>query len=135
MRLPPSGPTRRDVSSAQNVAVAIVVRLGPLLQRRTGRLLELERIIGEPVELIEVTSVEGLGRVLTETEVLAVVLDAGSGRPHRGPSRRPARVPSCVRCGGACESRGDTDGVFDGYGRLTSEGAVERLADRALWSP
>lgn len=118
--------------------MAIVVRLGPLplLQRRAGRLVELERIVGRPVELVEVSSVAELTRALTETEVLAVVLDApapgdlavaaeaAGSRPVLRPLWRSVR-----------NNRGEIDEVFDGYGRLTSEGAVERLADGALARP
>lgn len=96
----------------------------------------MERIVGDPVDLIEVSSVAELTRVLTETEALAVVLDAPGPGDLAGAAeaagRRAVLRPlwRSVR-----NSRGETDEVFDGYGRLTSEGAVERLADGALARP
>ncbi len=125
------------MSSAQNVGVPIVVRLGPLplLQRRTGR-LELERIVGEPVDLIEVSSVAELSRVVMGTEALALVLDAPApsdlAEAIEAAGSRPVLRPLWRR---VRNSRGETDELFDGYGRLTGEGVVERLADRALSRP
>ena len=110
-----------DVPSAQNV------------QRRTGRLVELERIVGDPVDLIEVSSVGELARVLTETDVLAVVLDAPApgdlAEAVEAAGSRPVLRPLWRR---VRNSRGETDELFDGYGRLTEAGSVERLADGAL---
>ena len=56
--------------SVRLTLMAIVVRLGAvaLLQRRAGRIEELERVIGEPVELIEVSSVVELVRVVTASD-------------------------------------------------------------------
>ena len=124
--------------SAQNGAVSIVVRLGPLplLQRRAGRLVELERIFGEPVDLTEVATVAELARAVRETEVVAVVFDAPApgdlAEAVEAAGARPVLRPLWRR---VRNNRGETDEIFDGYGRLMEEGVVERLADRALSRP
>ena len=105
-------------------SVARVVRLGPLalMQRRHSRVAELERILGEAVELVEVTSVAELERVLAGAEVAAVVLDAAG----------PGALPDAVAVTGSTpilrplwrrqrNSRGETDEVFAGYGRLVGD--------------
>ena len=115
--------------------MAIVVRLGPvaLLQRRAGRIEELERVIGEPVELIDVASVAELVRAMSESDPVAVVVDAAAPgvleevvaaagiRPVLRPLRRRVR-----------NSRGEVDELFDGYGLLTAGGAVVPLAGGQL---
>lgn len=115
-------------------SVARVVRLGPLplMQRRSARVAELERILGEPVELAEVTSVAELEGALANATVAAVVLDA------TGPGARsealavigsiPILRPLWRR---ERNSRGEIDEVFAGYGRLVGD-EVAPLADGAL---
>ncbi len=121
--------------SVRMTLMAIVVRLGPvaLLQRRAGRIEELERVIGEPVELIDVASVAELVRAMSESDPVAVVVDAAAPgvleevvaaagiRPVLRPLRRRVR-----------NSRGEVDELFDGYGLLTAGGAVVPLAGGQL---
>lgn len=87
--------------SVRMTLMAIVVRLGPvaLLQRRAGRIEELERVIGEPEELIDVASGVELVRAVSESDPVAVVLDAaapGDLVPSPLP-KRPGKV-ACVPC-------------------------------------
>ena len=71
--------------------------------------------------------------MVRETEVLAVVGDAPApgdlADAVETAGSRPVLRPLWRR---VRNSRGETDEVFDGYGRLTEEGVVERLADGAL---
>lgn len=113
-----------------------VVRLGPLplLQRRAGRVAELERIFDAVVELVEVFSVAELADEVASTGAAAVVLDAPSpgalAEAVESAGPRPVLRPLWRR---ARNARGEVDEVFDGYGRLTPLGVV-RLADGELSS-
>lgn len=111
-----------------------VVRLGPLplMQRPAGRLVELERIVGEAVDLIEMLSVADLAAVVGDGGLVAVVLDA----------TLPDDLADGVQAAGSLpvlrpiwrrqrNARGETDEVFDGYGRLLDRQIV-MLADGEL---
>ena len=118
----------------QNGAMQRVVRLGPLplLQRRPARLAELERIVGEAVDLVEVFSVESLASAVAGGDFIAVVLDAALpddlADGVQAAASLPVLRPIWRRQRNA---RGETDEVFDGYGRLLDQQVV-RLADGEL---
>lgn len=133
-RIVPRGSRATDRRSTQNVTVARVIRVGPLplLQRRSGRVAELERIFSETVELVEVTSVAELEGALVGARADAVVLDAPG----------PGALADAVEVSGSVpilrpiwtqrrSSRGETDEVFDGYGRLIGSEVVP-LGDGGL---
>jgi len=113
-------------------SMARVVRLGPLplLQRRAARVAELERILGESVELVEVFSVGALETALAGPAVAAVVLDAPG----------PGALTEAVAVAGPTpilrplwrrhrNSRGEVDEVFDGYGVLVGDEVVPLAND------
>ncbi|MFN2465997.1 MAG: hypothetical protein ABR598_07010 [Candidatus Dormibacteria bacterium] len=107
--------------------MTVVVRLGPLpLQRRSASLVvELERIFGTTVTLVEVSTVAELIMALGAPSVVAVALDA----PQRG------QFSEAVAAAGSLpvlrplwqrqrNARGEIDEVFDGYGLRTATDLV-----------
>jgi hypothetical protein len=114
--------------------MAIVLRLGPLpLQsRRAARTVELERIFGTAIELVEVGTVAELVTVIEQRATVGVALDATA----------PGQFAEAVAAAGTLpvlrplwrrqrNARGEIDEVFDGYGLLNGPDIV-RLADGEL---
>jgi hypothetical protein len=107
--------------------MAIVVRLGPLPlgRRRPARVVELERICGAVVDLVEVSTVTELARTVERLQVGAVALDASP----------PGQLAEAVAASGSIpvlrplwrrqrNARGEVDELFDGYGLLVGEEIV-----------
>jgi len=99
--------------------------------RRQARVVELERIFGDVVDLVEVSSTDELARAVESLDVAAVALDASP--PGSSPRRSPfqARFRSFDLWRRQRNARRDVDGLFDGYGLLAGSEVV-RLRDGEL---
>lgn len=114
--------------------MTVVIRLGPLpLQGRSAsRVAELERVLGAPVQLVEVFTVPDLVIGVGAPGVVAVALDASQRGPFdeavAAAGSLPVLRPLWRR---QRNTRGEIDEVFDGYGLLAGTEVV-RLADGEL---
>jgi hypothetical protein len=116
--------------------MGIVVRLGPLPlgHRRLARVVELERIFGDIVDLVEESTATELASAVERLDVAAVALDASP----------PAQFIEAVTASGSIpvlrplwrrqrNARGDVDELFDGYGHRRARRPSEIVHRRARY--